>query len=173
MVPDATESRKFWNDLWDQPVQHNSNAEWLSQQRAQAKSIPQQTNICITRDAVEQQLKGMANWKAPGLDEVHAFWNKNFTKLYGRTAKQLQQCLTEGNVPEWMVLGRTYLVMKDETKGAEVGNYRPIACLPRAFKLITGIVAEHIYGHLDRNDLLPDEQKGCRRNTRYKGPATH
>jgi len=73
VVPDATESRKFWNDLWDQPVQHNSNAEWLSQQRAQAKSIPQQTNICITRDAVEQQLKGMANWKAPGLDEVHAF----------------------------------------------------------------------------------------------------
>jgi len=65
-VPDATESRKFWSDLWDQPVQHNGNAEWLSQQRTQAKSVPPQPNICITRDAVEQQLKGMANWKAPG-----------------------------------------------------------------------------------------------------------
>jgi len=52
-------------------------------------------------------LKGMANWKAPGLDEVHAFWIKNFTKLHGRIAKQLQQCLIEGNVPKWMVLGRT------------------------------------------------------------------
>jgi len=51
--------------MWDQPIQHNSNAEWLSQQRTQAKST-QQTNICITSDAVEQQLKGMANWKAPG-----------------------------------------------------------------------------------------------------------
>jgi len=81
VVPDATVSRKFWSDLWDQPVKHNSNAEWLSQQRTQAKSVPQQPNICITRDALEQQLKAMANWKAPGLDEVHALWIKNFTKL--------------------------------------------------------------------------------------------
>jgi len=115
-VPDATVSRKFWRDLWDQPVKHNSNAEWLSQHRTQAKSVPQQRNICITRDAEEQQLKGMANWKAPGLDEVHAFWIKNFTKLYGRTAKQLQQCLTEGNVPEWMVLWK----MKQREQRSEI-----------------------------------------------------
>ena len=56
--------------------------------------------------------------------------------------------------------------MKDETKGAEVRNYRPIACLPTTFKLLTGIIAEHIYGHLNRNGLLLDEQKGCRRKTR-------
>jgi len=112
VVPDATASRKFWSDLWDQPVQ--------------------------------QQLKGMANWKAPGLDELHAFWIKHFTKLHGRIAKQLQQCLTQGNVPEWMVLRRTNLAMKDETKGAEVGNYRPIACLPTTFKLLTGMTAEHV-----------------------------
>jgi len=56
--------------------------------------------------------------------------------------------------------------MKDETKGAEFGNYRPIACLPTTFKLLTGIIAEHIYGHLDRNGLLLDEEKGCRRKTR-------
>jgi len=64
VVPDATECKKFWSDLCDQLVQHNSDAEWLSQQRTQAKSIPQQANICITRDAVEQQLKGMANRKS-------------------------------------------------------------------------------------------------------------
>jgi len=58
-----------------------------------------------------------------------------------------------------MVLGRTNLAMKDETKGTEVGNYRPLACLPTTFKLLTGVIAEHIYGHLDRNGLLPDEQK--------------
>jgi len=31
--------------------------------------------------------------------------------------------------------------------------------------MLMGIIAEHIYGHLDRNGLLPDEQKGCRRKT--------
>ena len=34
------------------------------------------------------------------------------------------------------------------------------------WKLITGIVADGIYNHLEENDLLPEEQKGCRRNSR-------
>ena len=33
------------------------------------------------------------------------------------------------------------------------------------WKLITGIVADEIYNHLEENDLLPEEQKGCRRNS--------
>jgi len=57
----------------------------------------------------------------------------NFTKLHGRIAKQLRQCLTKGNVPEWMVLGRTNLAMKDETEGREVESYRPRACLPVSY----------------------------------------
>jgi len=28
-----------------------------------------------------------------------------------------------------------------------------------------GVIAKHVYGHVDRNDLLPDKQKGCRRNS--------
>ena len=34
------------------------------------------------------------------------------------------------------------------------------------WKLITGIVADEIYNHLEENDLLPEEQKSCRRNSR-------
>jgi len=64
-----------------------------------------------------------------------------------------------------MVQGRTTLTTKDETKGAEVGNYRSTAYLPTIFKLLTDIIAEHIHGCLDRNGLLPVEQKGCRKNT--------
>ena len=33
-------------------------------------------------------------------------------------------------------------------------------------KLITGIAADEIYNHLEENDLLPEEQKSCRRNSR-------
>jgi len=51
------------------------------------------------------------------------------------------------------------------TKGADVRNYRPIACLPTTLKLLTGIVAKHVYGHLHSNGLLLDEQKGCTRKT--------
>ena len=47
-----------------------------------------------------------------------------------------------------------------------MGNYRSITCLPLMCKFITGIVADEIYNHLEKNDLLPEEQKGCRRNSR-------
>ena len=29
MIPDAKESRTFWASIWDNPVNHNSNADWL------------------------------------------------------------------------------------------------------------------------------------------------
>jgi len=45
-------------------------------------------------------------------------------------------------------------------------NYRPIACLPLMWKLLSGIFAEKIYDHLLNNNLLPEEQKGCRKKSR-------
>ena len=47
-----------------------------------------------------------------------------------------------------------------------IGNYRPIACLPMMWKLLTGVFTEKVYDHLLSNDLLPDEQKGCRKKSR-------
>ena len=34
------------------------------------------------------------------------------------------------------------------------------------WKLLTGIVADEIYNHLEENDILPEEQKGGRRNSK-------
>ena len=68
--------------------------------------------------------------------------------------------------PLWMVKGRTVLIQKDPKKGIAASNYRPIACLPIMWKILTGIFADKIYDHLAENDLLPDEQKGCRKNSR-------
>ena len=49
--------------------------------------------------------------------------------------------------------------------GPEATNFRPITCLPEVWKLFTSIIGE-VYHHQERRRLLPDEQKGCRRNTR-------
>ena len=56
--------------------------------------------------------------------------------------------------------------MKDKSEGTVVGNYRPIACLPLMWKLLASIFSEAIYGHLSCQELLPNEQKGCRKNSR-------
>ena len=65
-----------------------------------------------------------------------------------------------------MVKGRTVLIQKDPSKGTVASNYRPIACLPIMLKLLTSIFAEGIYNHLSNQNLLPDEQKGCRKRSR-------
>ena len=56
--------------------------------------------------------------------------------------------------------------MKDESKGAEISNFRPITCLPLIWKLLTGMISKGIYAHLDRENILPEEQKGCRKESR-------
>lgn len=45
-------------------------------------------------------------------------------------------------------------------------NYPPITCFPFLWTLFTGILPEEMYGYLEREGLLPDEQKGCRRGSR-------
>ena len=59
-----------------------------------------------------------------------------------------------------MTKGRTVLIQKDKSKGNVASNYRPITCLPIVWKLMTGILAEEIYGFLSTEISLPEEQKG-------------
>ena len=66
----------------------------------------------------------------------------------------------------WITKGRNILMEKNKEKGKAVSNYRPITCLPLVQKLLTGVIAEEVYGFLDTNLLLSQEQKGCRRKSR-------
>ena len=80
--------------------------------------------------------------------------------------KLLDDCRETEDVPNWMVENRIVLTQKDARKGNAVGNYRPIAGLNLLWKLLTGIVNEKFYDHLNQQNLLPEEQKDRRRRTR-------
>ena len=69
-------------------------------------------------------------------------------------------------MPSWLTRGRTSLLQKDKSKSNVASNYRPINCLPLVCKLLTGVIAEQIYAHLDQEKLLPEEQKGCSKGSR-------
>ena len=34
------------------------------------------------------------------------------------------------------------------------------------YKLLTGIIAEDLYSHIEDQQLFPDEQKGCKKRSR-------
>ena len=71
-----------------------------------------------------------------------------------------------GFVPSWSTRERTSLLQKDKSKGNVASNYRPITCLPLMWKLLTGVIADQTYAHLDQDKLLPEEQKGWRKGSR-------
>ena len=58
------------------------------------------------------------------------------------------------------------MLQKDKSKDNVASNYRPITCLPLMWKLLTAVIADQIYVHLDQEKLLPEEQKGCRKGSR-------
>ena len=63
--------------------------------------------------------------------------------------------------PEWLT---TYLLPKSEaTKHPK--NYRPITCLSTTYKTLTSILTERMYFFLERNSILPQEQKGWKSNS--------
>jgi len=66
--------------------------------------------------------------------------------------------------PDWLTEEIMYLLPKSqETKNPK--NYRPITCLTTMYKLLTSIINERIHSFLEQNLILPQEQKGCKRNS--------
>ena len=52
-----------------------------------------------------------------------------------------------------MLRGRNSLLQRDKHKGNVASNYRPIVCLPLMWELLTGVIADQIYPHLDQENL--------------------
>ena len=129
-------------------------------------NVKKQEGTDITTGILKKILGRMPNWKSPGLDLVQGFWLKNFSSLHERVRLQLKECLDSGFVPSWLIRGTTSLSQKGKSKGNVASNYRPITCLPLMWKLLTGVIADQIYAHLDQQKLLPEEQKGCRKGSR-------
>lgn len=170
-VPEANDAKLFWSSLWSKEVKHSNEAEWLKDFRDHGFGgvKHQQQNFQLTRAKLKNVLKRIPNWKAPGPDMVQGFWFKNFKSLHESLLENYVDCLLSKQVPDWLTKGRTVLIQKDKSKGIDPSNYRPITCLPLAWKILTGMISEEIYSYLIEASLLPEEQKGCRKKSRGTG----
>ena len=165
-IPNSEDSIKFWSDIWSIRKKHNQHNEWLKSCRKQFENVNSMEKVEISQEMVKIQCKKMPNWKAPGKDGVQGYWLKNFTSLHLCIAVQLNRILDgEGPLPDWMTFGKTVLCQKDPAKGIAVDKYRPISSLPLIRKLMTGMIAEKMYSHLERENVLPPKQKGCHKGS--------
>ena len=129
-------------------------------------NVKKQEKIDITTESLKKILGRMPNWKSLGPDLVQGFWLNNFSSLHERGRLQLKECLDKGIVSSWLTRGRTSLLQKDKSKGNVTSNYRPLTCLPLMWKLLTGVIADQIYAHLEQEKLLSEELKGCSKDSR-------
>ena len=61
MGPEPAEARTFWDGLWDQPVEHNRQAEWLADVKDELKNVQQQEGFQIDVKKVKKQLRKVPN----------------------------------------------------------------------------------------------------------------
>ena len=66
----AEESKQFWSNMWDNEKEHERNAKWLRELRAEKDNMKQR-DINITTEMIKDQVKKILNWKSPGPDGVH------------------------------------------------------------------------------------------------------
>ncbi|KAI5748289.1 hypothetical protein M8J77_023892 [Diaphorina citri] len=163
--PNIAELQEFWGNLWENEEEHNENAEWIHKEESRLEAVQEMDHEAITMREVKDTLKKAANWKAPGPDGIQNYWLKYLTCIHIHLAEAYNQILKHPeHTPQWLTEGLTYLIPKNE-RTQEAKNYRPITCLPTMYKNLTSIISNRIYKHLERNNLYPDEQKGCARNT--------
>ena len=75
-------------------------------------------------------------------------------------AKAYSQIMQDPSLtPEWLVEGTTNLLSKKEETWIPK-NYRPIACLPTTFKILTSVITDRLYNHLEKESIMTPQQRG-------------
>lgn len=164
--PSNDEIKNFWENMWSQPKLHNHTATWINTEQERHRNIPQQIDYIITTQELTKTIQKTHNWKAPGIDHIHNFWYKKFTFLHTYLTEQLNKIILEPHkMPQFLTQGNTYIKPKNQ-ETQNPANYRPITCLPTLYKIITAIITQKIDKHLTQHNILAEEQKGCRKNSK-------
>ena len=163
--PKAVEVEKFWRGIVGtrpQPRPTPQIDQW------EATQAPRQAEGTRIDEATWQKaVSRTAPWKAPGPDGIYGWWWRTIRPAT-RTLRVFLQDQLGNPSAKWdasLTEGRTVLLFKKGDR-ADPKNYRPIACLNTAYKILTAAVAEAIRAQLvDRKSSLVSQQLALARGT--------
>ena len=102
--------------------------------------------------------------ETPGPDRLSNFWIKQFKSLHKPMAEASSEIIKDPKqTPDWLVEGATNLLPKKE-ETCIPKNYRPIACLPTTFKILTSVITDRLYSHLEKEAIMTPEQRGGKKD---------
>ncbi|PZC73245.1 hypothetical protein B5X24_HaOG209892 [Helicoverpa armigera] len=162
-TPTPENLRDFWANIWENPVEHNNNSEWLNQVSSE---ISEMNYEFIPIDTFIDVLKRTHSWKSPGTDNLHNYWYKKFTRIHPLIHNHLNTFIQSPHLlPAYITQGVTYMIPKDINDTVNPAKYRPITCLQTLYKILTACISEVMYTHLTTHNILAEQQKGCRKNS--------
>ena len=162
--PDIGEVKKFWQNILEQEVKHNEDAQWIKDQEEELQQINQMEWKDLTVEELRVNMTRASNWKSPGPDRLPNFWTKQFKSLHKPMAEAYSEIIKEPKqTPDGLVEGATHLLPKKEETWIPK-NYRPIACLPTTFKILTSVITDRPYSHLEKETIMTPEQRGGKKD---------
>ena len=162
--PDIGEVKKFWQNILEQEVKHNEDAQWIKDQEEELQQINQLGWKDLTGEELRVNMARAANWKSPEPDRLHNFWIKHFQSLYKPMTEAYSEIIkVPKQTPDWLVEGATNLLPKKE-ETCIPKNYRSKACLPCAFKILTSVITDRLYSHLEKVAIMTPEQRGGKKD---------
>ncbi|KAL1447199.1 hypothetical protein WDU94_005635 [Cyamophila willieti] len=164
--PEKEEVVQYWKNLWSNPVQHNTQVSRIKDEIERFKHTEQMRLQRVTVNDVQNVVNRAHNWKSPGLDKIHNYWWKYFTSVHPHLGHHINNVIEHPEqMPAFLNQGITYLQPKcEEIQNAK--NYRPITCLNTLFKIITCIITDRVEEFITNNQIMTENQKGCKKNSR-------
>ena len=152
----------FQKGIWGKKEACNMSASWIGNMEKENEKVKEEEWQNITVLELKAVLTKSQKRKSLGIDKVPNFWLNALSSSHFTFTRLLNEIMQNPEkAPKWMQEGTTYLLAKSNDSG-DPKNYRPITCLSKTYKLLTSVLTDMTYSHLEQNDLFPLEQKECR-----------
>ena len=117
----------------------------------------------VTPKEVAKFISKLETSKAVGPDEIPAIVLKNLSpELSPILSKLFNRCIKESCFPGFWKTSSVCPVFKNSGQRSDPSKYRPISLLPIISKIFESIINSHISFHLEKHNLLSDNQYGFR-----------
>jgi len=159
---DKARCLEFWKNIWEKQIEPiNSKKSMFLKINKFYSNTKQEADYTISIEELHLVLRKASNFKAAGPDGIQNILLKRLKNLHHSIIMCFNKLLVRSTIPKELVAGRTILLQKSDTDRFDVTNYRPITCLSNVWKIFSACLSNQIYNHLQRNKILPNEQKGC------------